>query len=141
MNRVMMRIVATLALLVAMPMAASSAQAGPATYPNVDRSVEIGSGETAHLLIRYVNDRGAGMVNRGKRLDFAYATKLPKSDAAGRQAQADRAAQVLGAQAVDLGMNSLSIGICDSEACAQRKAPPSDGYLYTRTNSGWKRVP
>lgn len=136
----MTRFVATVAILLAIPLAGAHAQAGPATYPNVDKSVEIASGESVRLLIRYVNDRDAGTVNRGKRLDFVYATSIPKSDAAARQAQADRAAQVLGAQAAELGMHSLSIGICDTDACAQRKAPPSDWYLYTRTNSGWKRV-
>lgn len=137
----MMRFVAILAMLLALPLARALAQAGPATYPNVDKPVDIGPGETVRLLIRYVNDRDAGAVSRGKRLDFLYSTSLPKSDAAARRAQADRAAQVFGAQAAELGMHSLSIGICDTDACAQRKAPPSDWYLYTRTNSGWKRVP
>ncbi|MGH7637900.1 MAG: hypothetical protein ACREOK_09635 [Gemmatimonadaceae bacterium] len=81
------------------------------------------------------------MSRPGRRLDFVYSTKIPAGDRSARIAQADRAAQALGGQAIELGVNRLSIGICDTRACAQRKDPPAEWFLYQRTNSGWKRVP
>ena len=56
-----------------------------------------------------------------------------------RLAQADRAAQFFGSQAVELGVTRLSIGICDTRACAERRDPPGAWFLYVRTNNGWKR--
>jgi hypothetical protein len=88
-----------------------------------------------------MQEPGPAMSRPGRRLDFVYATVIPASDRAARAAQADKAAQTLGAQAIELGVNRISIGICDTRECAQRKHPPGDWFLYQRTNSGWKRVP
>ena len=139
----MNRLYAPLALVflaaVAMPLGAQ-AQAGSA-YPNVDRFHVIAEGDTVRLLIRYVHDNGPAMRSPGKRLDLVYSTSIPASDRAGRRAQADRAANSLGSQAVELGARQLSIGICDTRACAERRDPPAEWFLYERTASGWKRVP
>lgn len=124
-------------------MIASPAQAqrsGPAAYPNVDRMVEVAPGETVHLLSRFMHEAGPAMSVPGKRLDFVYSTGIPAGDRAARMAQADRAAQVLGEQAIELGVHRLSIGICDTQQCAQRKHPPAEWFLYERTRTGWKRV-
>ena len=75
-----------------------------------------------------------------KRLDFVYSTAVPASNRPARIAQADRAAQAFGVQATELGVRRLSIGICDTTECAQRKHPPAEWYLYERTASGWKRL-
>jgi hypothetical protein len=124
---------------VALPRGAQ-AQAGSA-YPNVDRLHVIAEGDTVRLLIKYVHSGGPAMRAPGKRLDLVYSTSIPSSDRAGRRAQADRAAQSLGGQAVELGARQLSIGICDTRACAERRDPPAEWFLYERTESGWKRVP
>ena len=109
-------------------------------YPNVDRYVSLAAGDSVRLLIRMVNE---GRMERppGRRLDFIYSTQIPATDAAARQAQADRAAQLFGPEAVEIGARRLSIGICDTPACAQRKDPPSAWYLYERSSHGWKRIP
>lgn len=127
------------ASVIAAPLCAQGS--GPAAYPNVDKPFEIGPGDTVQLLSRLMHEPGPAMSRPGKRLDFVYSTVIPASNGAGRAAQADRAAQSLGAQAIELGVNRLSIGICDTRECAQRKHPPADWFLYQRTNSGWKRVP
>jgi hypothetical protein len=124
--------------LYALLVAASAAQAQG--YPNVDRYITLAEGDSVRLLIRLVND-GALMRPPGRRLDFIYSSQIPAANAAERKAQADRAAEVLGAQAVEIGARRLSIGICDTQACAQRKDPPAEWYLYERTSRGWKRVP
>jgi hypothetical protein len=116
-------------------------RSGPAAYPNVDKPFEVGPGDTVQLLSRLMHEPGPAMSRPGKRLDFVYSTVIPASNRAGRAAQADRAAQAFGAQAAELGLNRMSIGICDTRECAQRKHPPADWFLYQRTNSGWKRVP
>ena len=117
------------------------AQRSAPAYPNVDKPFEVAPGETVQLLSRLMHEAGPAMSRPGKRLDFVYATKIPAGDRSARVAQADRAAQALGAQAIELGVNRLSIGICDTQACAQRRDPPAEWFLYQRTNSGWKRVP
>ncbi|HYC51893.1 MAG TPA: hypothetical protein VEB19_12345 [Gemmatimonadaceae bacterium] len=130
----------TLALSFAL-VAVSAAGADAQTYPNVDTPFAIADGDTVQLLIRFMNDGGPAARRAGKRLDLVYATRIPASNAAARRAQADRAAQVLGPQAVELGVRYMSLGICDTRSCAERKDPPADWYLYERTNTGWKRVP
>jgi hypothetical protein len=119
----------------------SAQRPGTAQYPNVDKAVTIAPGETVQLLIRFMNDGGPAMRTPGKRLDLVYSTTIPASDAPGRRAQADRAAQLFGLEAAELGVRHLSIGICDSRACAERKHPPSEWYLYERGPQGWKRAP
>ena len=119
----------------------AQAQAVGSAYPNVDRPFAIAEGDTVQLLIRYMHTGGPSMRPPGKRLDLVYSTQIPASDRAGRRAQADRAAQVLGSQAVELGARHLSIGICDTRACAERRDPPAEWFLYERTHSGWKRAP
>ena len=122
--------------LAALAATAADAQSG---YPNVDRYVSLAAGDSVRLMIKVVND-GAFSRPPGRRLDFVYISSIPASNAAGRQAQADRAAEVFGPQAVEIGARRLSIGICDTEACGERKTPPSEWYLYERTSRGWKRV-
>ena len=126
-------------LLAALPVHAQGA--GPALYPNVDKPYEVAPGDTVQLLSRLMHEAGPAMTRPGKRLDFVYSTSIPATNRAGRADQADKAAQSLGAQAVELGVNRISIGICDTQECAQRKHPPANWFLYQRTNSGWKRVP
>lgn len=119
---------------------ATAASAAGAQYPNVDRVVAIAAGDSVRLLIKVVND-GAFAKPPGRRLDFIYSSSIPAANPAERRAQADRAADFFGPQAVEIGARRLSIGICDTQACAQRKDPPSEWYLYERTSRGWKRVP
>jgi len=120
------------------PLAAQSASTS--AYPNVDKPVVVAPGDTIRLLIRMVSENGPAMRLPGKRLDFVYSTQIPASDAAARQAQADRAAQLFGPEAVEMGVRKLSIGICDTRACAQRRDPPAEWYLYERTQTGWRRA-
>ena len=127
------------AFVIAAPLGAQ--RSGFAAYPNVDKPFEVAPGDTVQLLSRLMHEAGPAMPRPGKRLDFVYATNVPANNRAGRAQQADRAAQSLGAQAIELGVNRISIGICDTKECAQRKHPPADWFLYQRTNSGWKRVP
>lgn len=127
------------ALAIAAP--AHGQRSGPAAYPNVDKPFVVAPGDTVQLLSRLMHEAGPAMSRPGKRLDFVYSTAIPPGDRAGRAAQADKAAQSLGAQAVELGVNRISIGICDTKECAQRKHPPADWFQYQRTNNGWHRVP
>ena len=134
------------ALLFGLCLAAASAgeawaQGARSAYPNVDKPYAIADGDTVQLLIRFMNDGAPSRRPPGKRLDLVYSTNIPASNADGRRAQADRAAQALGRQAVELGVRQLSIGICDTRECAERKHPPSEWYLYERTSTGWKRAP
>lgn len=114
---------------------------GPASYPNVDKPFAVAQGDTVQLLSRLMHEAGPAMSRPGKRLDFVYSTVIPPTNRGGRAAQADKAAQVLGAQAVELGVARISIGICDTKECAQRKHPPADWFQYQRTSTGWTRVP
>jgi hypothetical protein len=116
--------------------AQGSAQGG---YPNVDRPLVIAPGETVRLLSRFVHEGGPAMRLPGRRLDLQISTIIPASDSLGRIAQADRAAQVFGVEALELGVRRLSIGICDTRACAERRSPPAAWYLYERSADGWKR--
>ena len=118
---------------------AQAFRAGGGGYPNNERRVELGPGDTVVLLNRVVHEGGPSMRPPGRRLDFQYSTVIPASDSASRIQQADRAAQFFGSQAVELGVTRLSIGICDTRACAERRDPPGVWYLYVRTNNGWKR--
>lgn len=107
-------------------------------YPNVNQPFEIAPGESVHLLNRVLVDRRPGM-RSVRRLDFQYRTSIPASDIDGRAAQAERAAQVLGAIALDAGARNLAIAICDSDACARRSEPPRVWYLYElRAGNVWK---
>lgn len=96
-------------------------------------------GDTVKVFSSFVHEGGMGRGN-GKRLDVIYATRIPASDAESRAAQADRAAQRFGPQAIDIGVRHLSIGICDTQACAQRQHPPAAWFLYERTANGWRRM-
>lgn len=127
------------ALFLTLSGSAGAQKAGPG-HPNVDKPFAFAGSDTVQLLSRLVQDAAPMAVPPGKRLDFVYSTAIPASDRSARVAQADRAAQAFGAQAMELGVRRLSIGICDTRECAQRKHPPSEWYLYERTASGWKRV-
>jgi hypothetical protein len=107
-------------------------------YPNVNKSVEIAPGESVHVLNRVLVDRRPGQ-RFVRRLDFQYRTSIPAADASGREAQAERAAQVLGAMALEAGVRSMAIAICDSDACARRTEAPHVWYLYElRAGNVWK---
>lgn len=119
----------------------SDAQSPQSGYPNVNRTVVIAPGDTVQLLNQYLFDRGPAQRPAGRRLDFQYATRIPASDAAAREQQADRAAQFFGPEAVNAGARRLAIGICDTRACAENRDPPAAWYEYERSHGGgWRRV-
>jgi hypothetical protein len=103
-----------------------------------DSTVVLSQGDTVRVFTSYVNDGGPG--RGGRRLDVIYATRIPVADASARESQADRAAQFFGPQAIEIGARRLSIGICDTQACAARKDPPAAWFLYERTAQGWRRL-
>ena len=139
----MNRRIAQLAMVLVLSAAAGGGlrAQGRTHYPNVDKPFVIAPGDTVQLLIRFINDGGPAMRIPAKRLDLVYSTSIPVSDTEARRAQADRAAQLFGAEAVELGVRHLSIGICESRACAERRPPPAEWFLYERTNRGWRRTP
>ncbi len=124
--------------LLGLAVPAAAQEAVHSGYPNVDRSLEIAPGESVHLLNRVLVDRRPGQ-RSVRRLDFQYRTTIPASDVDGRAAQAERAAQVLGAIAVDAGIRTLAIAICETDACARRDEAPRTWYLYElRAGNVWK---
>jgi hypothetical protein len=125
-------------VLLATATAAPASAQGPA-YPNVDKPYAF-AGDTVRLLSRIVSDMAPAAAAPGRRLDFVYSTAIPAANRNARAAQADRAAQAFGAEAIEIGAQRISIGICDTPQCAQRKHPPAEWYLYERTASGWRRV-
>jgi len=120
--------------------AASAQPLANAGYPNVDRQLEVAPGDTIQLLSRMLLDGGPAMRLPGRRLEFHYTTRIPASDSVQRIAEADRAAQFFGAEAIDAGVRRLSIGICDTKACAERRHPPAMWFMYERTATGWRRA-
>lgn len=114
---------------------------GPSSpgYPNVDKPFAIAAGDTVQLLNRVFIDRAPGA--RGARLDVQYSTRISMSDVAARGEQADRMAQMLGPEAVRRGARKISIGICDTRACAETREPPKQWYLYEPGIGGvWRRA-
>jgi hypothetical protein len=110
-------------------------------YPNVNRTVVIAPGDTVQLLSQFVFDRGAAVRTAGRRLDLHYSTRIPATDPAARQQQADRAAQFFGPEAINIGAKRLAIGICDTRACAENRDPPAAWFQYERTFNGeWRRI-
>ena len=107
---------------------------------NADTRITLRSGDTVTLLTRFMHDNGPALKPPGRRLDLVYSTLIPPTDSLGRMAQADRAAEFFGPQAIELGVRRLSIGICDTRACVERKDPPASWYLYERTSAGWRRA-
>lgn len=91
------------------------------------------------VLNSFIHNGGLGRAD-GRRLDVIYATRIPANDATSRVAQADRAARIFGPRAIDIGARRLSIGICDTQACAQRQHPPAAWFLYERSAEGWRRI-
>src|SRR5437773_3425272 len=83
-------------------------------YPNVDEPMALGPSESVRILNRIVVDRAPGQ--RGARIDVQYSTSIPAENAAGRGEQADRLAQVIGAEAWKMGARSITIAICDTRA-------------------------
>ena len=129
-----------LAAIVLLGAPASAQEAVHPGYPNVDRAIEIAPGESVHVLNRVLVDRVPGQ-RSVRRIDFAYRTSIPANDVDGRAAQAERAAQVLGAMAMESGVRSLAIAICDSDACGRRSEPPRVWYMYElRAGNVWKPV-
>jgi hypothetical protein len=125
-------------MLVSLASPAPAQEAVHPGYPNVDRAIEIAAGESVHLLNRVLVDRVPGQ-RSVRRIDFAYRTTIPATDVDARAAQAGRAAQVLGAIAMDAGVRNIAIAICDSDACGRRDEPPRVWYLYElRAGNVWK---
>jgi hypothetical protein len=107
-------------------------------YPNVDRAVAIADGDTVQLLNRILVDRAPGQ--RGARIDVHFSTRVPATDAEGRAHQADRLAQVIGAEAWKAGIRNVTIAICDTRACAETREPPKLWFAYQRGIGGvWNR--
>src|SRR5262245_13990000 len=79
-------------------------------YPNAERRIGISAGDTIMLLNRVMHDNSPALRPPGRRLDLQYSTLIPRADSAARMAQADRAAEFFGAEAVQLGVRRLSIG-------------------------------
>lgn len=131
--------VAVLAALM-LPAITGAQEAVHSGYPNVNRPAEIAPGESVQLLSRILVDRSPGL-RAVRRVDFYYATTIPASDAEARAAQAERAAQALGPQAIESGARTLGIAICDSDACARRAEPPRVWFLFElRAGNAWKRI-
>lgn len=108
-------------------------------YPNVDRPLALGEGDTVQVLNRILVDRAPGM--RGTRLDVHYSTRIPATNADERAAQADRIAQIVGADAFKIGARKVTISICESRACAETREPPKFWYVYERGLGGvWQRA-
>jgi len=108
-------------------------------YPNVEKRVDLAPGESILLLNRVIIESGPATRPPGRRLDLQYSTSIPATDSLARMEQADRAAQHFGPDAIGVGVRRLSIGICDTRACAERRDPPATWYLYERTSDGWRR--
>lgn len=124
-----------------LPVRAGAQQLDPAapSYPNVNQTITLSPDDTIRLLNRIVVDRAPGQ--RGTRVDVHFATRIPPSDEAARGAQADRLAQIVGRQAWEIGARRITIGICDTRACAQTREPPRAWYVYERGAGGvWRRV-
>jgi hypothetical protein len=123
----------------ALPRSVQAQQLTQSGYPNAEKRLELAPGESIVLLNRILNDGGPATRPPGRRLDLQYSTAIPAADSLARMEQADRAAQVFGPDAVAIGVRRLSIGICDTRACAERRDPPATWYLYERTANGWRR--
>ena len=114
-------------------------QTGSIAAPRADSTVVLAPGDTVRIFNSTIHEGGIGR-NGVRRFDVLYATRIPVADAASRASQADRAAQVFGPRADEAGLKRLSIGICDTQSCAQRRDPPAAWFLYERTAQGWRRV-
>lgn len=111
----------------------------PLNGMRADSTLVLAPGDTVRVFSSLVHDGGMGR-SSGRRLDVIYATRIPAGDSDSRAAQADRAAQFFGAQAIDAGARRISIGICDTQACAERRHPPAAWFLYERSAQGWRRL-
>ena len=115
-------------------------QAGTIPLPvRTDSTVVLAPGDTVRVFSSFIHEGGIGR-NGAKRFDVLYATRIPATDGESRAAQADRAAQFFGPRAAEIGVRRLSIGICDTQSCAQRRDPPAAWFLYERTAQGWRRI-
>lgn len=112
-------------------------QAGPAPALQSDSTLVIAPGDTVRILSSFVHDKGP---SGPRRLAVTYATRIPPTNLNARAEQADRAAQLFGPQAIEIGLRFISIGICDTAACARRVHPPALWFLYERSAQGWRRV-
>lgn len=127
-----MRFLVVLACAVLLPL--------PGTATAQSRTVELAPGDSVQLVWQRIFERGPALRVALKRLDVGYTTTIPASDASARIAQADRAAEFFGPAAERAGARRLSIGICDTRECAERRHPPSEWHLYERRRDGWRRV-
>ena len=129
------------AALAFVTLASSAGAQGPAGggYPNVNKPMVLAPDDTIQLLNRIVVDRAPGQ--RGARVDVHYSTRIPAGNAAGREAEADRLAQVVGAQVSDAGVRRVTISICETQACAETREPPRSWFVYERgIDHVWQRV-
>lgn len=117
----------------------SAAQPQQSAYPNAEKRVTLAPGESILLLNRVIIESGPLTRPPGRRLDLQYSTAIPATDSLARMEQADRAARYFGPDAIGVGVRRLSIGICDTRACAERRDPTATWYLYERTSDGWRR--
>jgi hypothetical protein len=107
----------------------------------VNKPVAIGPGDTVQLLNVVVLDPGPNARPSGRRLDVQYASRIDMRDSSARHAQADRAAEFFGAQALRATAHRLSIALCDTQACAQTFEAPRIWYLYEEDANGhWTRA-
>ncbi len=125
------------AMLIGLGLLAASARFAAAQGPG---ALVLAPGDTVQVVGHRVHEGGPAMSVPGRRLDVLYITRIAASNVSERRAQADRAAHLFGPRAVEIGARRLSIGICDSRECAERKHPPAEWYLYERTDDGWRRV-
>jgi hypothetical protein len=129
---------ALLAVGLACGIATNAIAQGANGYPNVDRPLALADGDTVQVLNRILVDRAPGM--RGTRLDVHYSTRIPAANEEGRAAQADKLAQIVGADAWKIGARRVTISICESRACAETREPPKFWYVYERGMGGvWQR--
>src|SRR6185436_727967 len=107
---------------------------GRAAAQDTERAVALSAGDTVRILNRVVVDRSPGQ--RGARIDVYYATRLPASDVSGRADQADRLAQIVGADASRIGARRFTLSICETRACAETREQPKQWYAFERGVGG-----
>lgn len=111
-----------------------------ATAQGYPRTIRLPQDDTVLVYNRTIFDRGPAARPAGRRVDYVYGSFLAASDSVARHQQADRAAQVFGREAAELGVRLLSIGLCDTRACAAGRSPPAAWYLYELGATGWRRL-
>lgn len=110
-------------------------------YPNVNKPVAIGTGDTVQVLNFIILEPGPNALPPGRRFDVQYASRIDVRDSVARHAQADRAAAFFGPQALQLGARRLSIALCDTRSCGETFEAPRVWNLYAQDSLGrWQRA-